>query len=436
MPSLRQVNEDIPAVEGLRLLERVDQVEPVGRGEVWSARITGGLAGESGGPLPGDLRGVGECRVRLLRMPVDETLRARARTLARDLVALDDPGLVPVRAALRAYDGVALVYGHLPSSATGLHVLARQRMLRAGEIVTLGVGLCWALAHAHAAGITHGRICDADVLIGGDGRPVLTGVGVLGVLGAPADPEADVRALGRMLASLLDRETAGASAVTRVLGEGGASAAGLAAGLAAAAPPQPIGVDEAVPVPGEGRRRRPPRTLGVGRVRLPGWARPRVLLAAAGVVVLGAVAGWASAPGPTARGARPAVAAPATDWRQVLADLDAAWAAGFAHPAAGFAAVDVPDGSAYQADTAAGAALAAHRVHAAGLRLVLVAVAVESRSSQGVTLRVTDQRPAYVLLDSAGKVVQRVAARGTATHHIELRQVGAAGAWRIARVSP
>ena len=37
-------------------------------------------------------------------------------------------------------------------------------------------------------GIAHGRLRDADVLIGGDGRPVLTGVGVLGVLGAPGEP--------------------------------------------------------------------------------------------------------------------------------------------------------------------------------------------------------------------------------------------------------
>ena len=59
----------------------MDQLEAVGRGEVWRARLTGGLAGEEGGALPGDLAGVGECLVRLLRMPVDEALRARAQTL-------------------------------------------------------------------------------------------------------------------------------------------------------------------------------------------------------------------------------------------------------------------------------------------------------------------------------------------------------------------
>jgi hypothetical protein len=101
--------------------------------------------------------------------------------------------------------------------------------------------------------------------------------------------------------------------------------------------------------------------------------RPRVLLAAAGVVLLGAVAGWVSTPRPQAQGAHPSVTVPASvpapDWRQVLSRLDAAWARGFERPGSGFAAADVPDGSAFRADTAAAAALQAHRVHAVGLQL-------------------------------------------------------------------
>ena len=141
MPSLRRVDEEIPRVDGLRLVERVDQLEAIGRGEVWRARVAGGLAGEEGRALPGELPGVGECRVRLLRLPVDKGLRALALTLARDLMALDDPGLLGVRAVRKAYDGVALVYGHSPAGATGLPDVARRRLLQAGEVVTLGVGL-------------------------------------------------------------------------------------------------------------------------------------------------------------------------------------------------------------------------------------------------------------------------------------------------------
>jgi hypothetical protein len=62
-------------------------------------------------------------------------------------------------------------------------------------------------------------------------------------------------------------------------------------------------------------------------------------------------------------------------------------------------------------------------------------VTVESASQQLATLRVSDRRPAYELLDAHGKVLSRVPARAAVTHRIELRRVGAAGEWRIAGVS-
>jgi hypothetical protein len=435
-PSLRRVDEAIPQVDGLRLLERADTGEWVGRGEVWRARVTGGLAGESGSRLPADLPGIGECRVRLLRMPVDEALRARAQTVAEDLLTLDDPGLVPIRSVRRAFDGVALVYGHLPSTALGLHLLARRRLLSAGEVVTLGVALCWALAHAHEAGIAHGRLCDADVLIGPDGRPVLTGVGVMGVLGAPGTAEADVRALQRMLVSLLDLESAAAPRVAEALAGGSPGAAELAALLAASAPAEPLRVHE----PGRGptaptRRTRP----GLPRAKR---IRPRMLAAGAGVVLLGALVGWASAPGPHAAksiGAAPS-AAPAlagqqeVDWRQVLTRLDAARSAAFERPgSAGFDDVDVPGSQAYRYDAAAATSLRAHGVHAVGLRIVLESVRVESVTARRVTLRVADRRLPYELRDRQGKPANRVAARGTAVHVIELDAGAGSGAsWRFA----
>ncbi len=437
MPSLRRVDEMIPRVDALRPVERVDEVEPVGRGEVWRARFTGGLAGEDGVRLPGELAGVGECRVRLLRMPVDEALRARAQTLAGDLMALDEPGLLAIRAVRKAYDGIALVYGQLPAAATGLHLVARRRLLLAGEVVTLGVALSWALAHAHAAGIVHGRLSDADVLIGADGRPVLTGVGVLGVLGAPTAPEADVLALERMLGSLLDRESEGAGRVAQVLAQGCSAAAELAARLASAAPAVPIRVDEdavdsgSVQAQASARRRR----------RRPRWLRPRLVLAGVGVVLLGGLAGWASAPGPHARTARAAPAEPtpvsagAADWRQVLTRLDTAWSRGFDQPDVGFADVDAPGSSALRYDTAAAAALRARGVHAAGLRLALDQVAVESVTASRASLRVEDRRSAYQLRNARGELVSSVPARGSAWHRIVLVASGTGSSrWRFASV--
>jgi hypothetical protein len=451
------VDETIPQVDGLRLTVRV---QDAGRGEIWRARTTGGLAGGQGARLPAELPGVGECLVRLLRMPVHEALRARAQTLARDLLVLSDPGLVTVRAVHKAHDGIALVYGHVPAPSTGLHLLARRRFLRAGEVVTLGVALCWALAHAHDAGVTHGRLRDADVLVGGDGRPVLTGVGVLGVLGAPGEAEGDVRALERMLGSLLDHDSAGASRVIRVLGEGIGSAGELAAMLAAATPALPIEIEDTVsrdapgPVPAVAHRRRrarrrsripqaPKRQLLKLRSRLP-RVQARVVLAAAGIVLLGTLVGWASAPAPhraVVRGAPvPSSRAtiPAVDWRQVLARLDLARSAAFARPRAGaFSGVDLPGSPAARYDQQAAAALVTRGVHAVGLVLVLERVTVQSVSAHRVELQVTDRRLPYELRDARGRLVSRVAARGEASHLVDLEVDPAAGlgAWRFAGVT-
>ena len=434
------MDEPIPQVDGLRLLERADAGEWVGRGEVWRARITGGLAGDEGSRLPADLPGVGECRIRLLRMPVDEALRGRALTVAEDLIALDDPGLVPIRSVRRGYDGIALVYGHLPAPSTGLHRLARRRLLSAGEVVTLGVALCWALAHAHAAGITHGRICDADVLIGPDGRPVLTGVGVSGVLGAPGDPEGDVRALERMLASLLDHASAAAGRVSEALSAGSPTAAGLAALLAGSAPAEPLQLDDAGPASEEvppRRRYLGPRLPGLGRVR------PRMLAAGTGVVLLGALAGLGQRSGPALERRRRAQPRPARaarcrrrwtggrSWRSWI------WRARrcSSGPVSWISAASMSRGvrrTGY--DTAAVAALRAHGVHAVGLRLVLESVRVESATARRVTLRVTDRRLAYELREGSGKLVSRTPARGAAAHVIEL-EASSAGAWRFVKLS-
>jgi hypothetical protein len=433
----------MPRVDGLRLLERVDQLEAIGRGEVWRARAIGGLAGEEGRTLPGDLTGVGECRVRLLRMPVDAALRARALTLARDLIALDEPGLLSVREVRKAYDGLALEYGLLPAGATGLQLIARVRLLRAGEVVTLGVGLSWALAHAHAAGIVHGRLADADVLIGSDGRPVLTGVGVRGVLGAPAEPGADVRALERMLGSLLDHETAGAAKVARALSEGSTSAAGLAALLAGAAPAVPIRIGDTGTDLAEAPARRRAGAWGLPRLRRPAWLRPRILVAGALVVLLGAVAGWASAPAPRAASQRAAPSRPSVsvargpDWRAVLTSLDQARSAAFASPdVAALTAVDAPASPAYRFDAAAVSSLRARGWHAVGLRLVLESVAVESASPRRAVLRVTDRLLPYELRNAGGTAASNVPGRGSAAHRIELVALGAGGSgWRVAGVT-
>jgi hypothetical protein len=442
MPSVRRVDKTIPLVDGLRLTE---QLEDAGSGEVWRARITGGLAGVRGDRLPGELSGVGECVLRLLRLPVDEALRGRARALAEDLVALDDPGLVGIRSVAGAYDGIALIFAPLPSPVLPLHLLARRRQLGAGEVVTLGVALAWALAAAHRIGVSHGRLRDADVLLDAGGRPLLTGVGVMGVLGAPGTPEGDVAALGRLLASLLDASSDGADRVITVLADRSLTATELAARLAAATAAAPIELSgpEAgePPIPDfERERRRPLNGLQLRLFRPP---RGVVLtLGAMAVVALAGLIGWVSVSGPgeaTTRvpsESRPPASA-AADWTQTLNGLDQARAALFGRPtSAGLEAVDAPASSAYVYDEKAVAALMRRGAHAVGLRMVLERVAVTARGDRSVTLTVTDRRLAYEVHDAAGLLIFRVAERGTARHRIELRNVRASSQrtdrWRIA----
>jgi hypothetical protein len=448
LPNLRQVEQTLPVIEGLRLTERTDSSGP---GEVWRARVVGGLGGSAGERLPGELAGVGECEVRLLRLPVEEAIRARAHSVANDLVALEDAGMVRVREVRTAYDGIALVLAPLPSPMLGLHLLARRRQLSAGEVVTLGVAIAWALAAAHAAGITHGRLRDADVLIDPGGRPMLAGVGVMGVLGAAGEPRNDVSGLARMLLSLLDGRSPGASKVAQSLQGSLDAAAELAASLAAACPAAPIGLSEApvsdaelaLPVGGVARRRGSRRRrspfagLAAGVLGGRRWRRmSRFAAIGTGIVVLAGVIGWVSAPGPAASSfAGPPAQAAAAHWSGVLSSLDLARAKAFAAPGTiAISEFDAAGSGAFRYDQAAVASLRSQRAHANGLRMVLTAVTVRRQSAGEVTLVVTDTRSAYQVLDAKQLILSRVPARASARHVIVLRSTGPGG-WRIAEVN-
>jgi hypothetical protein len=445
---VRWVDTTLPVIEGLRLIERTEECGP---GEVWRARVVGGLGGSAGERLPGELAGVGECEVHLLRLPVEEAIRARAHCVAADLVALEDAGLVGVREVRPAYDGVALVLSQLPSPMLALHLLARRRQLSAGEVVTLGVALAWALAAAHAAGVTHGRLRDADVLIDPGGRPILAGIGVMGVLGSAGEPADDVRALARMLLSLLDSQSSGAAKLAQSVHQPPGAATELAAVLAAACPAAPIRlaeVDDASdhstePPEVEGTRRRGSRRgrspLGgvmaamLGRVQ---WRRlTRLAGVGAGIVVLAGVIGWMSAPGPATSSAKAVPASSASNWTSVLSALDAARADAFSRPGTvAITTFDAAGSSALQYDAAAVASLRLQGVHAWGLRMLLTSVAVQRQSASEVTLAVTDSRSAYEVLDAKQQVLSRVAVRPAARHLIVLRSAGQAQ-WRVSAVN-
>ncbi len=62
-------------------------------------------------------------------------------------------------------------------------LLARRGRLRPGEVVTAVAPVAAALAHAHENGVVHGDLSPGNIVFTGEGRPVLTDLGVARVLG-------------------------------------------------------------------------------------------------------------------------------------------------------------------------------------------------------------------------------------------------------------
>lgn len=114
---------------------------------------------------------------------------------ARRLEAAAHPGVAELLSSSQTDDGweLRLAHGGRPLELAGA--------LPAAEVGRIVAGLSATLADLHEAGIVHGRIDGSHVLIGGDGRAVLCGLGVDPVGATPAD---DVAALGTLLAGLLD----------------------------------------------------------------------------------------------------------------------------------------------------------------------------------------------------------------------------------------
>jgi hypothetical protein len=68
-------------------------------------------------------------------------------------------------------------------------LLARRGRLRPGEVVTTIAPVAAALAHAHEHGVVHGDLSPGNIVFTGEGRPVLTDLGVARVLGETAAGE-------------------------------------------------------------------------------------------------------------------------------------------------------------------------------------------------------------------------------------------------------
>jgi hypothetical protein len=212
--------------------------------------------GGSGDVWAGTLEPAGEpCVVRLVRLPGDVARRRRAVAAARPLIELRHPHLVPVLAVSEVEDGLAVVMEQVEEAVSLRRLIGARGRLEPGEVVTIGLPVAQALTAAHAAGLVHGSLGPADILLEPNGRPQLAGIGI-GALGIPppGPPEpglvapVDVFDLADLLLDLMAQATgpdaaAVAVAVATALVPDLArrpSAAELAANLAHSARPAPV----------------------------------------------------------------------------------------------------------------------------------------------------------------------------------------------------
>lgn len=104
------------------------------------------------------------------------------------------------------------------------------RALSSREAAEVAGRVLQALAHAHAKGISHGRLTSMNVLLGAGGRVTVTD---FALSGGPADPAGDLRALAELLA---ESGLAGSPWLQRLQAGGFASADEARAALPARAP--------------------------------------------------------------------------------------------------------------------------------------------------------------------------------------------------------
>ncbi|MHB8449523.1 MAG: hypothetical protein ACYDAQ_03520 [Mycobacteriales bacterium] len=374
------------------------------------------------------------------------------------LVLAQVAGCAPVLLVHRMLDGSVVVV----SQEVRGRPLSEVAGAGGRPMLLLAADLCAAVARAHDAGLVHGHLDARDALVTADGRVVLTGLRVAGLVDGPIggesaqegwhptdlrrsalpdpSPQQDVAALRTLIGSLTGLDQVSTPRLASVSSTRGAAV--LAWALTEAAGDSEEGeADQRHPW--AQARLSPPR-LGSPRLGSPSRqvsARPRWRLAS--VVVVGvasaAALGWVSARlGPLSAGPPPAgvavSAAPALgpDWAAVLGDLDRARAAAFAAQGP-LAAADLVGSPAYRQDAGTLAALERAHETARGLHFVLRTVRPLAVGGGTAALAVRDLLPPYELVArGSGAVVLREPGRGARAWVIRL--VHTPAGWRIAEV--
>ncbi|MGW5704083.1 serine/threonine-protein kinase [Amycolatopsis japonica] len=126
-------------------------------------------------------------RVTIKELPLPTHEPARVERLKEEaLVAVDHPSVVPVRDVVVA-DGHAFIVMD-PVEGRTLEDLASAGPLPPRFVADIGGKVLGALAAAHTAGVVHGDVRPANILVGPDGTVKLTGFGIAKALDPAGTP--------------------------------------------------------------------------------------------------------------------------------------------------------------------------------------------------------------------------------------------------------
>ncbi|MDF3289739.1 serine/threonine-protein kinase [Streptomyces silvisoli] len=110
------------------------------------------------------------------------TLHERTRREARSAARITHPDVVTIHDVVEDAGAPCIVMEYVPSSTLG-ELVKRNGSIEPGEAAWIGCRMIAALRAAHAAGVLHRDVKPANVLLGADGRVVLTDFGVAQAVG-------------------------------------------------------------------------------------------------------------------------------------------------------------------------------------------------------------------------------------------------------------